>query len=140
MARIRGFHPRGPGSIPGMGVSFCFFYHLQLLKEKEFSRHFSKSYLSPLFSSSLSAVARKHEKVKPTVSGVLASVRDAASKTGNSMLLRAAQKGIRELGLTKEPEAQDICTTFKQRLESERKLKLGSLTLAQGGCVICMHV
>jgi len=110
-----------------------------LLKEKEFSRHFCKSCLSPLFTSSLSAVARKHEKVRPTVSGVLASVRDAASKAGNSMLLRTAQKGVRELGVTKETEALDICATFKQRLESERKLKLGSLTLAQGGWV-CMHV
>lgn len=57
------------------------------------------------------------------------------------MLLRAAQKGVRELGVAKEAEALDICATFKQRLESERRLKLGSLTLAQGGWVtvsVCM--
>ena len=29
MARILGFHPRGPGSIPGVGEHFClFFFHL----------------------------------------------------------------------------------------------------------------
>ena len=50
------------------------------------------------------------------------------------MLLKAAQKGIREISVAKETEAQDICASFKQRLESERRLKLGSLTLAQGGC------
>ena len=28
VARIRGFHPRGPGSIPGMGVFYIFFSYL----------------------------------------------------------------------------------------------------------------
>ena len=31
VARIRGFHPRGPGSIPGMGVFCCIFFQLQTL-------------------------------------------------------------------------------------------------------------
>ena len=56
------------------------------------------------------------------------------------MLLKAAQKGIRELGVAKETETQDICASFKQRLESEKRLKLGSLALAQGGMLFWLHV
>ena len=31
MARILGFHPRGPGSIPGVGEHFCFIFPFSLL-------------------------------------------------------------------------------------------------------------
>ena len=115
-------------------------FYCQLLKEKEFSRHFCRNHLSPLLTSCLSAVAREHESLKPTASSLLTSVRDAANKTGSSMLLKAAQKGIRELGVAKETETQDICASFKQRLESEKRLKLGSLALAQGGMLFWLHV
>lgn len=109
-----------------------------MLKEKEFSKHFCRNPLSPLLASCLCAVARRHKALKPTGSSVLTLVRDAASKAGSPMLLKAAQHGIRELGVAKETEAQDICESFKQRLENEKRLKLGSVSLAQG--VLCVHM
>ena len=37
VARISGFHPEGPGSIPGVGTSFLPFFHLTSRQAKDAS-------------------------------------------------------------------------------------------------------